>query len=240
MSPDRPEYSVSPEQARINIAAAQEAIDYACAHGLKVLPIWLETIRQNEQILGSPTPLYGTHPRGSTPELLETGSGFEITLCASVAEAIEREISESFWRFESREIESGGWLYAHYKPDDRRVSVVHASGPGSNGRHGDCQVRLSDPDEVKAGFDDLLARARLLRVGDWHSHPTRDPVPSNADLANWGRHSENSGVLPYAGVIVTPVEVGWMTPEFHGWVIREDDDGLLVCEPGKIGEPRLG
>jgi hypothetical protein len=40
--------------------------------------------------------------------------------------------------------------------------------------------------------------------------------------------------LPYPSVIVTPGEVGWVTPEFHGSVTREDDRGLLICEPGKI------
>jgi hypothetical protein len=55
-------------------------------------------------------------------------------------------------------------------------------------------------------------------------------------LAAWARHSEDAGVLPYAGVIVTPGEVGWMSPEFHGWITRDHDRGLLVCEPGRIDE----
>jgi len=27
-----------------------------------------------------------------------------------------------------------------------------------------------------------------------------------------------------------------MTPEFYGWVTREDGRGLLVCQPGWIDE----
>jgi hypothetical protein len=46
--------------------------------------------------------------------------------------------------------------------------------------------------------------------------------------------NNDSRVLPHIRVIVTPGEVGWMTPEFHGWVTREDDRGLLVCEPSRI------
>ena len=92
-------------------------------------------------------------------------------------------------------------------------------------------MRLSDPDEVEAGFGDVLARARFVRAGDWHSHPVQDAIPSDADLANWARHSDDSAVLRYTGVIVTPGEVGWMTPEFYGWVAREGAGGLLVCEP---------
>jgi hypothetical protein len=63
-----------------------------------------------------------------------------------------------------------------------------------------------------------------------------DPHREDADLANWARHSDDSAVLPYTGVIVTPGGVGWMSPEFHGWVTREDDRGLLACEPAKIDE----
>jgi len=52
----------------------------------------------------------------------------------------------------------------------------------------------------------------------------------------WANNSDRAGVLPYASVIVTPGEIGWTTPEFHGWVTREDDQGVLVCEPAKVFE----
>src|SRR6266545_2022399 len=42
-----------PEQARINIAAAEECIAYAQAHGLHVLPHWFETIERAEEVLRS-------------------------------------------------------------------------------------------------------------------------------------------------------------------------------------------
>jgi hypothetical protein len=48
-------------------------------------------------------------------------------------------------------------------------------------------------------------------------------MPSDVDLANWARHSDEAGGVPYSSLIVTPGEVGWMSPEFHGWVTREDD-----------------
>jgi proteasome lid subunit RPN8/RPN11 len=150
------------------------------------------------------------------PELLETGSGFSIVLAGSVCRAMEQEVLHAIWRFESREIESGGWLYAMYPLEDHRATVVYASGPGQNGSHGSGQVRLSEPNQVEAACGEILARARLVRVGDWHSHPVQDTIPSDADLAAWARHGEDAGVLPYAGVIVTPGEVGWMSPEFHG------------------------
>jgi proteasome lid subunit RPN8/RPN11 len=263
-------YSISPEQARINIAAAEECIAYAQANGLHVRAHWFEVIERAEEVLRSASASSNGRPERSrsfepsarvasrkpkwrlrsseptarkhvpsaneAPELLDVGSGFKVELNATVCKAIEQEVLGAIWEFDSQVVETGGWLYGLYSAENDRVAVVHASGPGQNGSHGAGWTRLSNPDQVEADFSNSLARARLVRVGDWHSHPNDDPIPSDADLRIWGRHSDDAGVLPYASVIVTPGEVGWMTPEFHGWVTREDDRGLLVCEPSRIDE----
>jgi hypothetical protein len=150
--------------------------------------------------------------------------------------AIERAVVAAIWEFDSREVESGGWLYAHCPADNESVAIVHASGPGPTASHGRGTVRLSNPGDIEADFEDFLVRARLVRCGDWHSHPWRDPVPSRRDLVVWAQHADDSGRLPYAAVIVIPGEAGWMAPEYAGWVIREDGNGVLVCEPAKIDE----
>jgi proteasome lid subunit RPN8/RPN11 len=173
----------------------------------------------------------------TSPELCETGSGFRIELSPGVCTAIEREIVAAMWQFESREIETGGYLYGFWPPDDDRVKIAHASGPGPTGEHGSGRVRLSDPSQVEADFAEHLVRAKLVRVADWHSHPWRYPIPSAADIRNWARASEEADVFPYAGVIAMPGEdVGWMAAQFAGWVIREDDNGVLVCEPAVVEE----
>jgi hypothetical protein len=79
-----------------------------------------------------------------------------------------------------------GWRYALYPADDDWVAVIHASGPGQSGSHGAGWTRLSDPSQVEADFSDGLARARPVRVGDWHSHPNEYAIPSDADLRVWG------------------------------------------------------
>jgi len=170
------------------------------------------------------------------PELHQTGSGFTLTLSAAVAKGIEEQVLAAIWEFDSREIETGGYLYGHDPPDEDGIWVCFASGPGHNGKHASGQVQLSDPSEIESAFHASLVRQDLIRLGDWHSHPAPDPLPSDADLWAWARHSDAAGVLPYAGLIVTPGEIGWMTPEFHGWVTREDDHGVLVCEPAPIEE----
>jgi hypothetical protein len=35
----------------------------------------------------------------------------------------------------------------------------------------------------------------------------------------------------------TTANQNWTTPDFHGWITREDDDGLLVCEPAALRLP---
>jgi hypothetical protein len=107
----------------------------------------------------------------ASPELRETGSGFRIELSGGVCAAIEHEVVAAVWEFDSREVESGGYLYGFWPPDDDCVQIVHASGPGSTGEHGSGRVRLSDPGQVEADFAEHLVRAKLVRVADWHSHP---------------------------------------------------------------------
>jgi hypothetical protein len=64
---------------------------------------------------------------------------------------------------------------------------------------------------------------------------------TSAEHESVARHSEAAGVLPYASLIVTPgQDLGWTCPRLDGWVTRENDRGFLVCEPGRIGEPRFG
>jgi hypothetical protein len=204
-----PRYSISPEQARINIAAAEDCIAYAEANGLHVLPHWFETIERAEEVLRSASASSNGRPERSRsfepsarvagrkpawylrsseeasqtrsrrgeacPELCESGSGFIAQLTAAVCKTIEEEVLGAIWEFGSRQIETGGYLYALYSADDDQVAITYASGPGSNGQHGSGRVRLGDASAVEAEFEDILARARLVRVGDWHSHPWRDP-----------------------------------------------------------------
>jgi hypothetical protein len=90
------------------------------------------------------------------------------------------------------------------------------------------------PSEIETPVDGLIW------VGDWHSEPVywdTDSLPSDPDLSAWARHSEEAGVLPYASLIVTPGEdLGWTCPRLDGWVVREDEQGILICEPAKVSD----
>lgn len=78
----------------------------------------------------------------------------------------------------------------------------------------------------------------MLRVGDWHNHPSHEPEPSPKDMSAWQTHRRGAGVSHYVSLIATPhSEMGWMAPELHGYVTREDEDGVLVCDAAAVWEP---
>jgi hypothetical protein len=60
------------------------------------------------------------HP---SERLLETGLGFRIALSALVFGAIEREVAETMWRFDSREVESGGGRAPSHRRCNRQTML---------------------------------------------------------------------------------------------------------------------
>lgn len=170
------------------------------------------------------------------PEL--EAAHFEIRLTAGVMRTIEQQVADAMWRFDRRDVESGGWLFAHDAPDAECVHLAYASGPGPEAEHGNGRVRLTDALKASLWLDDLSITSRLIRVGDWHSHPSDDPEPSDADLSAWQKNHRAADASQWVSLIVTPgPEMGWMAPRFHGYVTREDESGVLVCDPATVREP---
>jgi proteasome lid subunit RPN8/RPN11 len=126
---------------------------------------------------------------GEAVELLAANpAAFTISLPTSVQTAIEQEVLAAIWRFDRRDVESGGWLFALYGATDGEVRIAYASGPGANSKHWTGRITLTRPEEIRAAFPDFLRRSQLVLVGDWHSHPVRVPKPSEADLKAWAKH----------------------------------------------------
>jgi proteasome lid subunit RPN8/RPN11 len=97
-------------------------------------------------------------------------------------------------------------------------------------------VWLGHADDVEAAFPDWLQRSGLIRVGDFHVHPSGDPQPSPPDQKAWASVLRASGRTRYVGVIATP-SVDGSGPQLHGWVVRTDGaPGRYVCEPAKVIE----
>jgi hypothetical protein len=149
---------------------------------------------------------------------------------------MEREMREVIWAFDSQ-VETGGWLYAHYAPDAEGVIVVQATGPGASAEHSEGRLRLSHPRELEAE----LAPSVVL-VGDWHAHPwtwTGDPTDqaSEADEQAWrGRLETLTSCSRWVGLIFTPGAMGWSSPVYHGFLTRRNEDGVVICEQATVLE----
>jgi proteasome lid subunit RPN8/RPN11 len=179
------------------------------------------------------------HSHSSTPlpELRANGPSFTVHLSEGARRAIEDECLEAAFRFAGQSLETGGWLYGLSRARSNSVDICFASGPGRASRHASSSVALTSPELVEDEFDDVLVRARLVRVGDFHTHPgTTDARPSGTDLRAWASWRRELGLNRYVSVIVTAGELGWRVPELHGWVTTKDSSGNLVCEPATIAD----
>lgn len=182
-------------------------------------------------------------------ELLEDASAFTLKLGMSVRRDIERECAEINAIARSQvgaPAESGGYLFSHYSPRDDGVQVVYASADGVE--HTTGSLLLASPTDVKrdlasGGHGEELRRANLRLVGNWHSHPWWDPIPSSTDLGNWGEQLRRSGLDTFVSIIVTPSDspgAGWMFPQLHAYRTSWDPGKPWgtkpVCAPARIVE----
>ena len=152
--------------------------------------------------------------------------------------------------------ESGGYLFGRrlrsrsialdpQEPD--LLEVTFAAYPGEGTQRSSHEMRHDSDHALSLArtFGRQGRRERL--VGDYHSHPDGDGVPSGGDLRGWLRSFQLLGVQDrysphwllgdevtpncYLGVIVTRSGFGgWTWPQFHVWITREED-GRVVCEP---------
>ncbi len=101
-----------------------------------------------------------------------------------------------------RDLEAGGQLFARI--EDQWIVVVEATGP----RRGDRRTRTSYVPNRAAERAEIADRhaAGVYFIGDWHTHPDREPQPSVRDLAsiaecfNKSAHALNGFVLVIVGL----------------------------------------
>lgn len=102
--------------------------------------------------------------------------------------------------------EAGGQLFARI--DACEVVVVEATGP----RGTDRRTRTTYIPDRAAEQAEIVARhaAGLQYVGDWHTHPVREPCPSGRDLDSMAEcfvkstHQLNAFILVIAGIAHPP------------------------------------
>jgi hypothetical protein len=181
----------------------------------------------------------GPSPAPAAGEVVREWSDFTITVGPTVLSRIEREIHEAVQAFDSN-VETGGWLFAHYTPDAEGVPIIQATGPGRSARHSASRLTLAHPREL----EDELASSAVL-VGDWHTHPatwTGDPSDqaSQADEEAWGGRLETlASSTRWVGLIFTPGVMGWTSPLYHGFLTHENEHGVVVCEQATVVEGQI-
>jgi hypothetical protein len=94
-------------------------------------------------------------------------------------------------------LEDGGWLWGFVEPGGK-VRVTHASAAAKE--RGRSRVVLNG-----AGTSPTLDHG-LIRLGDWHSHPSGNARPSERDREVWtsrfGEPRADTGALAWAGIVV--------------------------------------
>lgn len=94
------------------------------------------------------------------------------------------EVLDHFCRHRQQTLkvrEAGGQLFAHF--DENIVRIQKATGP----RPADYRSRNSFVPNRSAERREIrrLFRIGLYYVGDWHTHPERNPSPSQTDLTSF-------------------------------------------------------
>lgn len=116
-------------------------------------------------------------------------------------------------------LETGGILLGH--DFGRRIEIRHAGDPGPKARRG---THTFDRDLAHAS---ALAEAawtcdRSQWIGEWHTHPNQEPVPSPRDLTSYLQHISDPDLdfTQFVSIIVTDIEdtsraVTWLIVQTH-------------------------
>jgi proteasome lid subunit RPN8/RPN11 len=146
------------------------------------------------------------------PELFEgIEPSYQVAISSSAMGSIRRAVDAS------RYLEASGWLYGHDSGSIVFAGIGEAANPTS---------AWLDPDE----WDAVQRLAPNLRpVGDFHSHPTGDLLPSETDRRAWARGCKLAGGY-WLGLILGPSRDSWSQPSCASYITVQNGR-LPFCEP---------
>lgn len=102
-------------------------------------------------------------------------SNFSITLADNVLDHFERYRQLRYW-----DKEAGGQLFARFEGNHTLIQEVTGPRPNDKrSRHSYRPDRLAEQREIQEMFD-----KNFHYVGDWHTHPSASPSPSDTDVLN--------------------------------------------------------
>ena len=115
-------------------------------------------------------------------------------------------------------LETGGILLGHHIGDLIRITI--AGDPGPNARR-EPKEFLRDLDHAQQLAASAWERDQSQWVGEWHTHPTGEPVPSAVDLDSYARHlaDPDLGFTHFTSLIVGNLDV---QPAVAAWVVTAD------------------
>ena len=113
--------------------------------------------------------------------------------------------------------ETGGILLGHLH--DGAAEIRTAGGPGP------VAVRqptffLRDLDHARRLAGEAFARDGSVWIGEWHTHPTAAPVPSDRDLHTYARllADPDLGFESLVAIIIAATDPGWVDPIARAWI----------------------
>ncbi|MBS1092961.1 Mov34/MPN/PAD-1 family protein [Gluconobacter sp. Dm-74] len=102
--------------------------------------------------------------------------------------------------------EAGGILLGHLRGTD--IEVVGRTTPGSSDLRSLFSFERSDPQHQEAADDAWMASGGTQTwVGEWHTHPCGNVLPSDIDLRTWRKHARTEK-RPMVFVLVVPSNWG--------------------------------
>jgi integrative and conjugative element protein (TIGR02256 family) len=118
-------------------------------------------------------------------------------------------------------LETGGILLGFDADALGEALVMEAGGPGSRAeRRGDFFRR--DLEHAQALADDAFARTTARWIGEWHTHPHGQLVPSRKDLRTYRSFLRDPELAfdSFVAVIVGSGDEGWRRPRAAAWLIE--------------------
>jgi integrative and conjugative element protein (TIGR02256 family) len=140
-----------------------------------------------------------------------------VTLSPLAHEAIAVEAQSS-----DDGLETGGILLGHDSGAELYVTVAGDAGPGARREK---HRFLRDLDHARALADAAYDDHSGVWIGEWHTHPTGQPVPSAVDLTTYKGHlaDRTLGFERFLSLIVLPCpDHGWQHVSVVAWVMEGD------------------
>lgn len=141
----------------------------------------------------------------------------KVIIAGAAWEAIRRETSAA-----DDGLETGGILLGHDAGDHIRITIAGDPGPNA---HREPKSFLRDLDHAQKLAASAWETDHSQWVGEWHTHPDTEPVPSPIDLDSYAHHLADPDLAfsHFASLIVGSINA---QTAVAAWIVTEDAANL--------------